>query len=85
MVVRHFFRHYISPTPAMNHIKINNLCVIQINLRIRTSGKWSNPGHFLKSQGKFLLSFPYTLFYIFLTTKIINETLKSVLGRSIYH
>ena len=50
-----------------------------------SSGKWSDPGHFLKSQGKFFLSFPYTLFYIFLTPKITKETLKSVLGRSIYH
>ena len=38
-----------------------------------SSGKWSNPVHFLKSQGKFCLSFPCTLFYIFLTPKVINR------------
>ena len=27
-----------------------------------SSGKWSDPGHFLKSQGNFFLSFPCTLF-----------------------
>ena len=30
---------------------------------------WSDPGHFLKSQGNFFLSFLCTLFYIFLTPK----------------
>ena len=38
-------------------------------LDIRSSGVWSDPGHFLKSQGKFVLSFPCFLFYIFLTPK----------------
>ena len=28
----------------------------------RSSVKWSDPGHFLESQGKFFLSFPCTLF-----------------------
>ena len=32
----------------------------------RSSVKWSDPGHFLESQGKFFLSFPCTLFYMFL-------------------
>ena len=50
-----------------------------------SSVKWSNPVHFLKSQGKFFLSFPCTLFYIFLTPKITDEILKSTLGRSILH
>ena len=27
-----------------------------------SSVKWSDPGHFLKAQGKFIFSFPYTLF-----------------------
>ena len=27
-----------------------------------SSVKWSDPGHFLKSEGKFFLSFPCTLF-----------------------
>ena len=49
------------------------------------SVKWSHPGHFLESQGKFFLAFPCTLYYIFLTSKIIDETLKSFLGRSILH
>ena len=31
--------------------------------------KWSYPRRFLKSQGKLFLSFPCTLFYIFLTPK----------------
>ena len=44
--------------------------------RIFSSVKWSDSGHFLKSQGKFFLSFPCTLFYIFLTSKITDETLK---------
>ena len=34
-----------------------------------SSIKWSDPVHFLKSQGNFFLSFPCTLFYIFLTPK----------------
>ena len=34
----------------------------------RSSVKWSDPGHFLKAQGKFIFSFPCTL-YIFLTPK----------------
>ena len=34
----------------------------------QSSVKWSNPGHFLKSQGKFFLSFQWTLFlHIFQT------------------
>ena len=37
------------------------------------SGKCSDPVHFLKPQGKFFLSFPCILFYIFLTLKIINR------------
>ena len=37
-----------------------------------SSAKRSNPGHLLKSQGKFFLSFPCTLFYIFLTPKNYN-------------
>ena len=48
-----------------------------------SSVKWSNPGHFLKSQGKSFLSLPF--FYIFLTSKITNETLKSFLGCPILH
>ena len=51
----------------------------------RSSVKWSDPGHFLESQGKFFLSFPCTLFYIFLTSKIMDETLKSFLVHSILH
>ena len=50
-----------------------------------SSVKWSDPGHFLKSQGKFFWSFPFTLYYIFLTPKITDETPKSFLGRSILH
>ena len=35
-----------------------------------SSLKWSDQGHFLKTQGKFIFSFPCTLFfYIFLTPK----------------
>ena len=38
---------------------------------VNSSGKWSNPVHFLKSQGKFFLSFPCTLFlHIFDTEKL---------------
>ena len=29
---------------------------------VESSVKWSDPGHFLKYQGKFFLSFPCTLF-----------------------
>ena len=55
-----------------------------INIYI-SSVKWSDPGHILKSQGKFFLAFPCTFFYIFLTPKITDEILKSFLGRSILH
>ena len=34
-----------------------------------SSVKWSDAEHFLKAQGKFIFSFPCTLFYIFLTPK----------------
>ena len=53
--------------------------------QFRSSVKWSDPGQFLKSQGNFFWSFPCTLFYIFLTSKITDETLKSFLGGSILH
>ena len=43
------------------------------DLSVMSSGKWSDPVHFLKSQGKIFLSFRCTLFYIFLTPKIINQ------------
>ena len=53
---------------------------------ISSSGKYRDPGHFLKSQGKFFLSFLCTLFFIFLTPKKLQiETLKSFLGPSISH
>ena len=57
---------------------INIDCVV-------SSVKWSDPGHFLKSQGKFFCHFHVPFFYIFLTSKIMDETLKSFLGRSILH
>ena len=38
-----------------------------------SSIKWSDPVHFLKSQGNFFLSFPCTLFLHTLTPKIINR------------
>ena len=51
-----------------------------------SSGKVSDPGHFLKSQGKLFLSFLRTLFFIFLRPKKLQiETLKSFLGRSLFH
>ena len=34
-----------------------------------SSVKWSDPGHFLRAQGKLIFLFPCTLFYIFLTPK----------------
>ena len=40
-----------------------------------SSAKWSDPGHFLKPQDNFFLSFPCTLFYIFLTPKNYNLSL----------
>ena len=49
-----------------------------------SGGKQSNPGHFLKAQGKFFLSLLCTLFYIFLTSKNYKiEPLKRFL-RSLY-
>ena len=30
-----------------------------------SSVKWSDPGHFLKAQGKFIFSFPCTLFFTY--------------------
>ena len=38
-------------------------------------GSGATQDTFLKSQGKFLLSFPCTLFYIFLTPKNYNSSL----------
>ena len=47
-----------------------------LSLKKETSSvKSSDPGHFLKSQGKFFLSFPCTLFYIFLTPKNYKSSL----------
>ena len=40
-----------------------------------SSVKWSDPGHLLKSQGKFFLSFPCTLFYKILTPKNYKSSL----------
>ena len=43
-------------------------CLSRANINIERRGwvissvKWSDPGHFLESQGKFFLSFPCTLF-----------------------
>ena len=53
--------------------------------RLDSSVKWRDPGHFLKSQGNFFCHFHVPFFYIFLTSKITNETLKSFLGCSILH
>ena len=47
-------------------------------LEAESSGKWSDPGHFF-------CHFYVPFFYIFLTSKMTNETLKSFLGRSILH
>ena len=41
-----------------------------------SSVKWSDPGCFLKSHGKFFFSFHVPIFYIFLTSKITDDTLK---------
>ena len=46
-----------------------------INYIHKSSVKQSHPGHFLKSQGKFFLSFSCTLFYIFLTPKNYKSSL----------
>ena len=50
-----------------------------------SSVKWRDPRHFLKSQGKFFCHFHVPFFYIFLTSKITDETLKRFLGCSILH
>ena len=41
---------------------INKSFILVGGIGAGSSGKWSDPGHFLKSQGKFFLSFPCTLF-----------------------
>ena len=52
------------------------------NVITYSSVKWSDPGHFLGSQGKFFFVISmYLFFYMFLTFKIQ----KSFLGRSILH
>ena len=43
-----------------------------------SSGKWSGPGHFLKAESKFFLSFLCALFYIFLTPKNYKSSLSKV-------
>ena len=53
--------------------------------RPESSVKWSDPGHFLGSQGNFFCHFHVSFFYMFLTPKITDEILKSFLGRSILH
>ena len=50
-----------------------------------SSVKWSDPGHFLESQGNFFCHFHVLFFYMFLTPKITDEILKSFLGRFILH
>ena len=51
-----------------------------------SSVKWSDPGHFLKAQDKFIFSFLCTLFlHIFDTQKLQIKPLKSPLGRFILH
>ena len=51
-----------------------------------SSVKWSDPGHFLKAQGKFIFSFSCTLFlHICDASKLQIEPLKNPLSRSILH
>ena len=50
-----------------------------------SSVKWSDPGHFVASEGNFFCHFHVPYFYMFLTTKIMDESLKRFLGRSILH
>ena len=52
---------------------------------VASSVKWSDPGHFLESQGNFFCHFHVPFFYIFLTPRVMDETLQSFLGRSILH
>ena len=61
-------------------VEKNKNKVLKFDMMYFSSGKWSDPGHFLKSQGKFFLSFPCTLFYIFLTSKNYKWDLKKFPG-----
>ena len=56
-----------APTPenGQTHSKI---CWQFADQLFGSSVKLSDPGHFLKSQGKLFLSFPCTPFYIFFDT-----------------
>ena len=53
----------------INILQFYTICLNCISKSRGSSVKWSDPAHFLKSQGKFIFSFPCTLFYILLTPK----------------
>ena len=55
-VMHEFLYNYAKPKYGENA----KLCYIDTDSF--SSVKWSNPGHSLKSQGKFIFSFPCTLF-----------------------
>ena len=50
-----------------------------------SSVKWSDTGHFLESRYNFFCHLHVPFFYILLTFKIMDESLKSFLGHSILH
>ena len=55
--------YYLEPTRSKVLVGYgkNSVSDLANSSNVR-SGKWSDPGHFLKSQGKFFLSFPCSLF-----------------------
>ena len=57
---------------------------IKINITY-SSGKWSDPVNFLNSIYNFRCQKYVKTLYMEMTKKIYLETLKSELGRSIYH
>ena len=52
---------------------VNTLEINGIDTHL-SSVKWSDPEHFLESEGKFFCPFHVPFFYIFLTSKITDET-----------
>ena len=61
-IVRHICPHQVS-FGRFRQIQNPGIVVqLDILMYITSSVKWSDPGHFPKAQGKFIFSFPCTLF-----------------------
>ena len=59
------FPFYVLDTCILYNMKFSKQHLVYQIINNISSAKWSDPGHFSKSQGKIFLSFLYTLFLYF--------------------